>query len=1256
MRAILKPFAIHAAYSPIETVVFFSVISTLAYFHILNAIKHSEFLSPNQTPLTPAHALYHNGEWSGVHESQWTHANLDKVIPIELQQLVFSLDNSGKRVESATFTSPTVRQSLDNATHHLTHTLIGSGGRALPELCYRPSGDSSCFTFKSSSPRLETLALAFNSGAREELLSTVQSKSKLTGAHGVEYQIQQRSHATTAPSSSHWVAYAISATVLRFWELAKTANSLDILLVLAGYVMMHLTFFMLFSRSRALGSNFWLPTAILTSSVLSLMLALPIATLLRIPLDPVILTEAFPFLVCCVGFDKPLRFARAVFHHEHLTNPVNNNAQGGRRGNGALKPAGKVILECLARTYNDIVRDYALEIAVLVVGANTKISGLREVCALAALILAIDCILLCTFLASIFTIMIEVRRIKTVRDKSSHSRSPSGSLISSPLSPKDTPGLTRKLSALFGVQDSNINLDQTAKSSLNVPIVGKDNTQANAKPENPVARLKLLVIAALVALHILNLCTPLTLSGHQAESSARAVAINTPVIQDTLSALVSAHTFDEAPKDLLVKISAPVHVRVELPVTSAHSEQAHSAYHGYGAGQQGAVDRFMSAWTLLVGDPVLSKWIVMLLIVSLMLNGYLLKGLALGVGMKVVKEGGVRFGEDTSAAEKEPEQPVLKIQPTVVDKPKADAHSYKSKAEGLHIDIKPEVPKRHKPSPPPFVLEEVDRRLKVAAMAAPIMDPVPRVVPVTQSSGLSSPEIEGKKISGDDAPTRSLDDCIEIFENGPRPVQESVKLLTDEEIVLLAQNGKIAAYALEKVLGDLERAVKIRRALISRASITKSLETSLIPWESYDYSRVMGACCENVIGYIPIPLGVAGPLKIDGVLFPIPMATAEGTLVASTSRGCKALNAGGGVTTVLTQDGMTRGPAIDFPTIVEAAQAKIWVDSPEGFEEIREAFESTSRFAKLKSLKTGMAGRTLYVRFATATGDAMGMNMISKGTEKGLEVMQKRFPEMVVLALSGNYCTDKKPAAINWIEGRGKSVVAEAVIPGKVVKSVLKTTVEALCNLNIKKNLVGSAMAGSIGGYNAHAANILTALFLATGQDPAQNVESSMCMTLMEPTNDGEDLLMTCSMPCIEVGTVGGGTVLAPQQGCLDILGIRGAHPTAPGQNAQRLARIICSAVMAGELSLLSALAAGHLIRAHMAHNRSQVNTPAPSRPITPALASAGDVSVGKSGFPLPLTPPASVPSLSASPSVSPDDQERKEKLKEELVAKEGSS
>ncbi|KAK2461017.1 hypothetical protein APHAL10511_006958 [Amanita phalloides] len=432
----------------------------------------------------------------------------------------------------------------------------------------------------------------------------------------------------------------------------------------------------------------------------------------------------------------------------------------------------------------------------------------------------------------------------------------------------------------------------------------------------------------------------------------------------------------------------------------------------------------------------------------------------------------------------------------------------------------------------------------------------------------------------------------------------------------------------------------------TRASLTKKLEASDVPFSNYDYSRVLGACCENVVGYIPLPLGIAGPLKIDGTMYPIPKATAEGTLVASTSRGCKALNAGGGVTTVLTQDGMTREPAIDFPSVTRAAEAKAWIAAEEGYGILKEAFESTSRFAKLWRMKTAMAGRTLFVRFATATGDAMGMNMISKGTEKALDVMAKHFPDMVVLALSGNYCTDKKPAAINWIEGRGK---AEAVIPGKVVQSVLKTTVEGLCNLNIKKNLVGSAMAGSVGGFNAHAANILTAVFLAMGQDPAQNVESSNCITLMEPINGGQDLLMSVSIPSIEVGTFGGGTILAPHSAVLEMLGVKGPHPSKPGENAQRLARIIAAAVMAGELSLLSALAAGHLVRAHLAHNRSQVNTPVTSRPTTPGPHSSGveltsvqdQVKAALTAAPHIPPPPPTPPPSTSLPSPQPPEHKQ---------------
>nr|GMC98977.1 3-hydroxy-3-methylglutaryl-coenzyme A reductase 1-like [Ipomoea batatas] len=187
----------------------------------------------------------------------------------------------------------------------------------------------------------------------------------------------------------------------------------------------------------------------------------------------------------------------------------------------------------------------------------------------------------------------------------------------------------------------------------------------------------------------------------------------------------------------------------------------------------------------------------------------------------------------------------------------------------------------------------------------------------------------------------------------------------------------------------------------------------------------------------------------------------------------------------------------------------------------------------------------------------------------------------------GNYCSDKKPAAVNWIEGRGKSVVCEAIIKEEVVKKVLKTNVASLVELNVLKNLTGSAMAGALGGFNAHASNIVSAVYIATGQDPAQNVESSHCITMMEPVNDGKDLHISVTMPSIEVGTIGGGTQLASQSACLNLLGVKGASRESPGSNARLLATVVAGAVLAGELSLMSAISAGQLVSSHMKYNRS---------------------------------------------------------------------
>ncbi|XP_059285318.1 LOW QUALITY PROTEIN: 3-hydroxy-3-methylglutaryl-coenzyme A reductase 3-like [Lycium ferocissimum] len=405
-----------------------------------------------------------------------------------------------------------------------------------------------------------------------------------------------------------------------------------------------------------------------------------------------------------------------------------------------------------------------------------------------------------------------------------------------------------------------------------------------------------------------------------------------------------------------------------------------------------------------------------------------------------------------------------------------------------------------------------------------------------------------------------------------------------EEIVKLVVEGKIASYSLESKLGDCKRAAFIRKEALQRIT-GKSLEG--LPLEGFDYESILGQCCEMPIGYIQIPVGIAGPLLLDGREYSVPMATTEGCLVASTNRGCKAIYASGGATSVLFRDGMTRAPVVRFGSAKRAAELKFFVEDPMNFETLSIVFNKSSRFARLQNIQCAIAGKNLYMRFSCSTGDAMGMNMVSKGVQNVLDFLQNEYPDMDIIGISGNYCSDKKPAAVNWIEGRGKSVVCEAIIKEEVVKKVLKTEVAALVELNMLKNLTGSAMAGALGGFNAHASNIVSAVYIATGQDPAQNIESSHCITMMEAVNDGKDLHISVTMPSIEVGTVGGGTQLASQSACLNLLGVKGANREAPGSNARLLATIVAGSVLAGELSLMSAISAGQLVKSHMKYNRS---------------------------------------------------------------------
>ncbi|MCQ2070642.1 MAG: hydroxymethylglutaryl-CoA reductase (NADPH) [archaeon] len=330
---------------------------------------------------------------------------------------------------------------------------------------------------------------------------------------------------------------------------------------------------------------------------------------------------------------------------------------------------------------------------------------------------------------------------------------------------------------------------------------------------------------------------------------------------------------------------------------------------------------------------------------------------------------------------------------------------------------------------------------------------------------------------------------------------------------------------------------------------------------------------ENMIGATQVPLGFAGPVKIGGEYangeFIVPLATTEGALIASISRGMSVINASGGSRTKVFGDYMTRAPVLRVRDLEHACQVIEWMDAHE--EELVKAVEGTTSHGRLAKIEKFPTGRALYLRLSYETGDAMGMNMATIASETVCKVIENA-TGAVMVSVSGNMCSDKKPAAINMIEGRGKTVVAEALIPAEIVESKLHTTADLVVETNVRKNLVGSSLAGTLGA-NAHAANMVAAFYIATGQDPAQVVGGSMTLTDCEDV-DGA-LYISVRMPVIEVGTVGGGTGLPCQAEALEIMGCKG------NGKARKLSEILAVTVLAGELSTLAAQAAGHLGKAH---------------------------------------------------------------------------
>ena len=327
--------------------------------------------------------------------------------------------------------------------------------------------------------------------------------------------------------------------------------------------------------------------------------------------------------------------------------------------------------------------------------------------------------------------------------------------------------------------------------------------------------------------------------------------------------------------------------------------------------------------------------------------------------------------------------------------------------------------------------------------------------------------------------------------------------------------------------------------------------------------------CENMIGVTQVPLGIAGPLRIAQTDYFIPLATTEGALVASVNRGCKAITASGGAAVDSYRVGATRGPVFKVKNIEE--NKKLYEFLETHVEELRKIAGQTSKHIYLEKLTFRGVGHYRYIRFVFNTQDAMGMNMVTIATQKLVEFIEtKTFCRCISLA--GNYDVDKKPSWLNVIEGRGIKAWAEVTIPGRILAGVLKTTAQNMYDVWLAKCMVGSAISGSM-AFNAQFANVVAAIFLATGQDVAHVVEGSLGMTTTEIMNR-KNLYVSVYLPDLMVGTVGGGTGLATQQEALKLLGI---------EHSKKFAEIIAGAVLAGEISLLASLAEGSLSRAHKA-------------------------------------------------------------------------
>lgn len=400
--------------------------------------------------------------------------------------------------------------------------------------------------------------------------------------------------------------------------------------------------------------------------------------------------------------------------------------------------------------------------------------------------------------------------------------------------------------------------------------------------------------------------------------------------------------------------------------------------------------------------------------------------------------------------------------------------------------------------------------------------------------------------------------------------------MDEKQFIEAVERGTIKIYELEKKLfaqtndwgHACSTANSIRLSIIERRTGVK-LESVRKHNEAFCSNEKNTTQIEQGIGCAIIPLGIAGPLKISGTHNRgetyIAIATNESALIAGLNRGIKAVNSSGGVKTVVKHSFMTRAPVVECSSIEEAHRISEMIKKDQGIlEGLRKEIKEHSKYTTLIRIEPFQLNRYLWLRHVFDTGEAMGMNSATKYTAISIKKLKEIF-NFRLIALSGNMCTDKKAAHINVTNGRGTGIEAEAVIPKETIESVFSTTPEQIAKINLVKDMLGSALSGTLTGFNANAANTVAAIFLATGQDAAQVVESCTCFTHCEA--EGNNLRIGISMPSIEVGSFGGGTGFHTARECLKLMNCD------KNMAKQKLAEIIAAAVLCQELNLLGALA-----------------------------------------------------------------------------------